>query len=183
MPHHLNNLKQPAKFKQTHANKNQGQVAIEMLEAVIADAAEKMIEIENSQDLVITQFYDVMEEEHKAEARAAQEASQEKAAANRVVFVEEFNDTYEVEERRRDMAVSHAAHEAAEAEKEAAKALSEEKEKLMEKEQRLEKQLIEHKRNEEILKADLKEIQNIVRDELLKEWERQQEQMQQQQSP
>ncbi len=154
-----------------------------MLESVIADAAKQMIEIENDQNLVISQYFDVMEEEQKAEARAAQEASQEKAATNRVVFIEEFNDNYEVQERRRDMAVSHAAHEAAEVEEEAAKALSEEKEKLMEKEQSLEKQLIEHKRNEEILKADLKEIQNIVRDELLKEWEQQQEQLQQQQSP
>ena len=152
-----------------------------MLESVIADAAQKMIDIENSQDLVITQFYDLLEKEHEAEARAAQEAAQEKAANNRVVFIEEFNDAYEVEERRRDMAVSHAAHEVADTENEVAKAIADEEEKLLEQEEKLEKQLMEHKRNEEILKADLREIQNIVRDELLKEWAQQQEQKQQSQ--
>jgi len=151
-----------------------------MLESVIADAAKKMIDIENSQNLVISQFYELLEEEHMAEARAAKESLQERAADNRVIFIEEFNDTYEVDERRRDMAVSHAAHEAAETQEELAKSLSESKEHLMDKEEKLEKKLLEHKRNEEILKADLREIQEIVREELLKEWEAQREHQQEQ---
>ena len=46
---------------------------------------------------------------------------------------------------------------------------------MIENEKKLARQLEEYKRNEEILKADLREIQEIVRDELLKEWEQQQQ--------
>ena len=147
-----------------------------MLESVIADAAQKMVDIENSQNLVISQFYEALEEEHLAEARSAKEAMTEKAANNSVFFIEEFNDTFEIEERRRDMAVSHAAHQSAQEEEQIAKEASMRKDQLMSEEEKLERQLAEHKKNEDILKADLREIQNIVRDELLKEWEHQQQQ-------
>ncbi len=147
-----------------------------MLESVIADAAKKMVEIENNQDLVITQFYDVLEKEHISEARAAEEALKGEAANNRIFFIEEFNDSYEIEERRRDMAVSHAAQQSARDEEQIAQKAFQEKEKLMKDEEKLERQLAEHKKNEDILKADLREIQNFVRDELLKEWEEQQQQ-------
>jgi hypothetical protein len=169
----------PSKFKEYHSSKDRGQVAIEMLESVITDAAQKMVDIENSRDMVISQFYEVLEEEHIAEAKAAKRDEEEKAANARVVFIEEFDDSYEIEERRRDMAVSHAAQEAAENEDTIARDASKKKNELTDEEAKLEKQLAEHKRNEDILKADLREIQEIVRDELLKEWEQQQQQQQQ----
>lgn len=168
-------------FKKTHSSKNGAQVAIEMLESVISDAAEKMINLEKSQKLVISQFYELLEEEHKAEAKSAQERLQERAADDRVVFIEEFDEPYEVVERRRDMAVSHAAGETAQSEEELAKNMETERGKLMEKEEKLERQLFEQRRNEEILKADLREIQEIVRNELLREWEEMQEEQKQQQ--
>ena len=152
-----------------------------MLETVIADAAQKMVDIEMDQDLVISQFYEELEEEHIAEAKAAKEGMNEEAANERVTFIEEFNDDYEVEERRRDMAVSHAAQEFAKAQEQIIKDAATNADELIGKEEKLERQLAEHRRNEEILKADLRDIQEIVRDELLKEWEAQQQKQQQKQ--
>ncbi len=174
-------LLKPTKFKKSHSNLNGAQVAIEMLESVIADAAQKMVDIENDKDLVISQFYETLEEEHKAEARAAKETLQEEEASNRVYFVEEFDDAYEIQERQRDFAVAHAARQAANVEAQRIQDLSSEEESLLDKEEKLERQLAEHRRNEDILKADLREIQEIVRDELLKEWEREQRLQQEQQ--
>ena len=145
-----------------------------MLETVIADAAQKMIDMENSQNMVISQFYELLQEETTAEAKAAKESNLEKAANDRIVFIEEFNDTYEVGERRRDMAVKHAAHEAAEFEEEVGRDVADQKKKLMDREEKLERQIANYKSHEEVLKADLREIQQIVRDKLLEEWEMEQ---------
>lgn len=51
--------------------KDEAYVEIEMLESVIAEAAEKIIHIKNSQNLLIKQFYDLLEEERAAEFQAA----------------------------------------------------------------------------------------------------------------
>lgn len=90
-----------------------------------------MKDIVSSQKLVISQFYDLLESEHQAEARAAKEGIHEKVIADhRVVFIEEFDDP--------------------------------EKQNLIEQEEMFARHLIEQKRNEKVLLADLKEIQDIV---------------------
>eukprot|EP01083_Nonionella_stella_P220333 788438_1 len=119
----------PKEFKKTHTGMNTGQKAIEMLESVIADAAQKMVDMENTQSLVLSQVFDLLEQEHLAESRVAEEEAVEGAAKDQMFYIEEINDDYEVEERRRDMSVSHAAHELFEAEKEVAEKQSQEKEK------------------------------------------------------
>jgi len=53
----------PSTFKITHArNLNGYEVAVELLESVIADASQQMVDVEDSQKLVITQFYDLLDQ-------------------------------------------------------------------------------------------------------------------------
>jgi hypothetical protein len=180
--HALTFPSQPTKFKEEHVTKDGAQVAIEMLESVIADAAQKMVDLENTEMFAISQYYQELEEEKNiAEARAAKEAQKEEAANQNVLFIEEFDDVYEIEERRRDMAAAHAAHESLQNQEELAKKAFVDKEELMEKEDKLERQLADYKQHEEVLKADLREIQETVRERLLEEWEQQQQQQQQNQ--
>ena len=95
-------------------SRNGSQIAIETSESVTADVVQKMTDIRSFQTLVMSLLYYLLEEEYTTSAEVVKEVNQEAAANNHTAYTEEFNDTYEGEESRKDMAAPHAAHEAAE---------------------------------------------------------------------
>jgi len=141
-----------------------------MLEKVIADTAEEMLELEREEQFVISSFFDALHQEELAEARMIEAKSQEDAAASRVKLIEDFDGDYEVDERKKDLNVFHVNEENEAFESRVkAKAVRRENEYLVQ-EFDIKKQLEELQKKEEMFKADLQEIQAIVRDQLRQEW-------------
>jgi hypothetical protein len=141
-----------------------------LLEKTIADTAEEMLELEREELFVISSFFDALHQEELAEARIVEAKSQEDAAASRVKYIEDFDDDYEVDERKRDLNTFHANedNEAFESRMKA-KAIRRENEYLI-KDFEMKKQVEELQKKEEMFKEDLEEIQAIVRDQLRQEW-------------
>jgi len=141
-----------------------------MLEKSIAVAAEKLLEAEFRRDAANAALRDALEEEHKAEARGKKLSCEAQVAEENFKATEEFDGTYEAEERRRDLAVSHAANHLYDDVKHILyTAISKEKEAKSEKE-KMETRMRRLEQNEAELKADLKEIQKIIANRLAEEW-------------
>jgi hypothetical protein len=151
--------------------KDEATLAIEMLEKLIAYEHDDVLEIERDETYAFASFLDALEKEEMAEAREAKFSKKERAAMERMSEIEDFADEYEVDERKRDMSTFHANKEREEFYKRRkSEAVREENEALME-EFDMKKKLDELKHHEKILKTDLEEVKNIVRDQLRSEWE------------
>lgn len=146
-------------------------MAVEVLEKLIAYEAEDILELEREETYVIASFLDALNQEEMAEARSAKARSQEESAERKMYEVEDFGDEYENTERRRDMSDFHVNKEAEQFYKRRkAEAVRRENEYLT-KEFDMNKKLDELKNHEKILKQDLQEVKQIVRNQLRAEWE------------
>ena len=168
---------QPTKFKKLYSKSKDGtDLAIQMIESVIAEAAQRMIEVENMQGFVIGSFFEAMEEERLSEANQAKAAFEEKAARMRAAGTEQFSDDDDIKERRRDMALAHAAHDLMTGEKLIASAAKQQEREAQLNEQKVKDQMADMKVSEEMLKEDLRELQEALRDAIAAEWEKAKEQ-------
>ena len=104
------------------------------------------------------------------EASLARAKARENAASNRISAIEDFADEYEIDERKRGMSIIHVNEEDEKFERrEKSYAVRQEKQSLIQ-EFDMNKHLADLREKEEVLKADLREIQDIVRDQLRAEW-------------
>lgn len=141
-----------------------------MLEKVIAETSEEMLELQREENYIIANFLDALHKEEMAEAISARLDSQEEAERANLNSVEEFDGDYEVNERKRDMSSFHFMKEKEQFERSLKdKALDDENKFLTEEFER-KKHLEELQQKEKDLKADLRSIQEIVRDQLRQEW-------------
>lgn len=165
------------KFKKLYSkSKDSAEMAIQMIESVIAEAAQKMIEVENMQEFAIGSFFEAMEEEHLSEAKKAKAVSEERAARSRATETEEFSDEDDLKERRRDMAIAHAARDAMTNENLIrAEAQQQEREAKLN-EEKIKAQMAGMKESEQVLRDDLRELQEAIKDALVAEWENAKEQ-------
>ena len=162
----------PTKFKELHSkNKDSAEIAIEVIESVIAESAQRLIELENMQGFVIGSFFEAIEEEQLSEAKETKASAEEQAARSRAADTEEFDDIDDFTERKRDMAVAHASHNVMEDEKILGVEAKKQELKAKEEEQKIKGQMDEMKKSERMLRDDLRELQSAVRDALVAEWE------------
>ena len=157
------------------SGRDESSLAMEVLERIIAVSEEEMLQLEREEESVIGSFLEALQREEIAEARYAQAEYQEEEARKRIQQIEEFSDEYELEERRRDMALAHANLDEEKFQKrEKSHAIRDENEKLIQ-DFDMNKKFEKLKDHEKELKADLKEIQEIMMGQLRKEWEEERE--------
>ena len=155
--------------------KDESTLAMEVLERVIAVTEEEMHELQMKEQNVISSFLDALQREEMAEARYAQAKFEEQAARDNVELIERFSGKYEVDERRRDMAQAHLNVDKEKFYRRSkSKAVRDENEYLTEDFDMKEKRA-RLKKEEEALKADLKEVQRILSNQLRTEWEEKKE--------
>ncbi len=146
-------------------------MAVEVLEKLIAYEAEDILELEREETYVIASFLDALNQEEMAEARSAKARSQEESAERKMYEVEDFGDEYENTERRRDMSDFHVNKEAEQFYKRRKVEAVRRENEYLTKEFDMNKKLDELKNHEKILKQDLQEVKQIVRNQLRAEWE------------
>lgn len=164
---------QPSKFRKEFAlrGKDESSLAIEMLEKVIAETSEEMLELQREENDIIANFLEALHEEEMAEAIAARLESQEEAARASLKLVEEFDDDYEVNERKRDMSSFHFIKEQEKLERSLKEKALNDENKFLTEDYEIKKHLEQLKQKERNLKADLRSIQEIIREQLRREWE------------
>lgn len=165
--------KDPKAFRKDFASKGKDEsaLAIEMLETVIAETADAMLDLEREEAFLMTTFNEAIEREELAEAKLAKARALEDAASMNLRMIEDFGGDYEADERRRELNLFHAGELDENLEnKLESEAIREEHEILM-REYDLKKDLRALKAKEQALKQDIKEIEEIVRQQLREEWE------------
>eukprot|EP00557_Chaetoceros_sp_GSL56_P003709 CAMPEP_0176493872 /NCGR_PEP_ID=MMETSP0200_2-20121128/9777_1 /TAXON_ID=947934 /ORGANISM="Chaetoceros sp., Strain GSL56" /LENGTH=353 /DNA_ID=CAMNT_0017891557 /DNA_START=1209 /DNA_END=2267 /DNA_ORIENTATION=+ len=162
----------PSKFRKEFASKGKDEIslAIEMLEKVIAETSEEILELQREEDNTFANFLDALHKEEVAEALLARLKAQEAGALDSLNLVEEFDGDYEVNERKRDMSSFHFMKEKEEIEKDLKNEALDDENIYLTKEYEGKKSLQELKQKERDLKADLRSIQEIVREQLRREW-------------
>lgn len=163
---------QPTSFRKDFASKGKEQsaLALEMLEAVIADTAEEMLDLEREEQYFIHAFNEALEREEIAEAKAAQARALENSASKDLSLIDDFDDNYEIDERRRELNRFHVGEIEDQAENRLkTEAMLDEREYLIQ-EFDVKKQIESLKEKEEHLKTDLDAIKDIIRDQLRAEW-------------
>lgn len=163
---------QPTSFRKDFASKGKEQsaLALEMLEAVISDTAEEMLDLEREEQYFIHAFNEALEREEIAEAKAAQARALENSSSKDLSLIDDFNDNYEIDERKRELNRFHVGEIEEQAEKRRkTKAMIDEREYLIQ-DFDVKKKIESLKKKEENLKTDLDAIKDIIRDQLRAEW-------------
>lgn len=144
-----------------------------MLEKVIAETTEEMLDLQREEHYVLSKFLDALHKEEIAEAVEAKLESQENALGSSLNLLEDFDGAYEVNERKRDMSTFHFIKQQEKFEKDLKSMALADENAYLTKEFEMNKRLEELKQKEKDLKADLREIQQIVREQIRREWETQ----------
>ena len=120
-----------------------------------------------------------MEEEQLSEAMQAKARSEEEAAKIRAAATEEFSDEDDtIKERKRDMAMAHAARDVMTGENlNRVEAQQHEREAQLQA-QKMKIQMTEMRESEKMLRDDLRELQEALKDTLVAEWEKAKEEAQ-----
>lgn len=163
---------QPTSFRKDFASKGKEQsaLALEMLEAVIADTAEEMLDLEREEQYFIHAFHEALEREEIAEAKAAQARALENSASKDLSLIDDFDDYYEIDERKRELNRFHVGEIEEQTENRLkTEAMIDEREYLIQ-EFDVKKKIESLKEKEEHLKTDLDTIKDIIRDQLRAEW-------------
>jgi len=164
----------PTKFKEeyTKMDPQQGVVAIQVLEKLIADKIKQIAGMELQLQSITQAFFRDIHREEMAEARTAVALKEAQAAEERLHDTEGFDGIHERDERKRDLAVSHVAHEEQNFERRVeSDAVREEKEDLL-REYEMNRALERERRQEDVLRADLKEIKEMMKEQFLVEWKK-----------
>lgn len=164
--------KDPTSFRKDFASKGKEQsaLALEMLEAVIADTAEEMLDLEREEQYFIHAFHEALEREEIAEAKATQARALENSASKDLSLIDDFDDYYEIDERKRELNRFHVGEIEEQTENRLkTEAMIDEREYLIQ-EFDVKKKIESLKEKEEHLKTDLDAIKDIIRDQLRAEW-------------
>ncbi len=167
----LNLCEQPTNFKrEIKKDKDTASLAVEMLESVIADTAEKMLEMEIEENYIIASFFNALHQEQVAGQRAMAAEAESKAARERVRSIEEFDDTYESEERRRDFGVAHASEDVEDFEKEMKDEAVQFQKDFMRQGTNVQEKASRMELDKHFVAKDLQEVQDIIQQQLRAEW-------------
>eukprot|EP01083_Nonionella_stella_P032109 87862_1 len=161
----------PTNFKkEIKKDKDTASLALEMLESVIADTAERMLEMEMEENYIIASFFDALAQEQVAGQRAMVAEAESKAARERVRSIEEFDDDYESEERRRDFGIAHASEDVEEFEKEMKDEAVKFQKDFMKQGTDIQQKASRMELDKHFVANDLQEVQEIIQQQLRAEW-------------
>lgn len=166
-------LQNQTQFKEDYSTKGTRQgimIGIQMLETLIAETAQRIAYMDLEKDSIVEEFFNEVYKGEMAEQKMLQAFNEALAAKQRMELTEGFDGYYECLERKRDLTVVHAAHEIREFERKLESiALKDEKDKFL-LEYEMSKQMKRLRQDEDVFKADLKEMNNILKKRSIAEW-------------